>query len=286
MAPVIPFVTETIYQNLKLENEPESIHLANWPTEEPQYRNLELERDMRIVRQAVSMGRALRVANDLKIRQPLASVQLITRQPEEQEVLARMEDILREELNVKSVFVHEKEEDLVEYHAKANFRVLGKELGAEMKEAAAKIAALDTSAIKRILVGEQVPLTLASGRTVSLDASKVEIVREEKPGLKVLNEGTLTVALDTTITPELLYEGYVRDLIRGIQNARKEAGLEVTDRIKLALFGDDELHTALERFSQLVAEETLAVGIEWTKPKDGITVEAGEKSWTVSLQKA
>ncbi|HCX95589.1 MAG TPA: hypothetical protein DHU26_01080, partial [Spirochaetaceae bacterium] len=86
--------------------------------------------------------------------------------------------------------------------------------------------------------------------------------------------------------PELLYEGYVRDLIRGIQNARKEAGLEVTDRIKLALFGDDELHTALERFSQLVAEETLAVGIEWTKPKDGITVEAGEKSWTVSLQKA
>jgi isoleucyl-tRNA synthetase len=286
MAPVIPFVTETIYQNLKLENEPESIHLANWPTEEPQYRNLELERDMRIVRQAVSMGRALRVANDLKIRQPLASVQLITRQPEEQEVLARMEDILREELNVKSVFVHEKEEDLVEYHAKANFRVLGKELGAEMKEAAAKIAALDTSAIKRILVGEQVPLTLASGRTVSLDASKVEIVREEKPGLKVLNEGTLTVALDTTINPELLYEGYVRDLIRGIQNARKEAGLEVTDRIKLALFGDDELHTALERFSQLVAEETLAVGIEWTKPKDGITVEAGEKSWTVSLQKA
>jgi len=108
MAPVTPFITETIYQNLKLESEPESIHLLHWPTEEAQYRDLGLERDMRIVRQAVSMGRALRVAHDLKIRQPLASVQLITRKPEEQEVLRRMEDILREELNVKTVVVHER----------------------------------------------------------------------------------------------------------------------------------------------------------------------------------
>jgi isoleucyl-tRNA synthetase len=182
MAPVIPFVTETIYQNLRLEREPESIHLAIWPAEEVRYRNLDLERDMRIVRQAVSMGRALRVANDLKIRQPLSSVQLITRQPEEQEVLTRMEDILREELNVKSVIIHEKEEDLVEYHAKANFRVLGKELGPDMKEAATQIANMSGAEIVRILNGATAPVTLRSGRTISLDASQRRNCARRKTG--------------------------------------------------------------------------------------------------------
>ncbi len=213
-------------------------------------------------------------------------MQLITRQPEEQEVLTRMEDILREELNVKSVVIHEKEEDLVEYHAKANFRVLGKELGPDMKEAAAHISALDSAEIARILNGETVPLALRSGRTIGLDAERVEVVREERQGLKVLNEGTLTVALDTTITADLLHEGYVRDLIRGIQNARKEAGFEVTDRIVLRVFGDEDLHAALDRFRQLVAEETLAVKIEWSGQATETPVEAGEKTWTVSLTKA
>jgi len=304
MAPVIPFVTETIYQNLKLEHEPESVHLAAWPAAEERYRNPNLERDMRVARQAVSMGRALRVASDLKIRQPLASVQLITRQAEERDVLSRMEDILREELNVKNVVIHDEEQDLVEYHAKANFRVLGKEFGPEMKDAATRIAALGKADIVKILNAEPVSLTLASGRVVNLDTARVEIVREEKPGLKVLNEGTLTIALDTTITPELLYEGYVRDLIRGVQNARKDAGLEVTDRIVLTLGGDDELHAALDQFRALVAEETLAVGIEWRAASglDGVaggasaaaaasgaagtSVEAGEKTWSLSLRKA
>jgi len=174
----------------------------------------------------------------------------------------------------------------VEYHAKANFRVLGKELGPDMKEAATKITALGTEEIVHILNGETVPLTLQSGKTISLDKDRVDIVREERQGLKVLNEGTLTVALDTTITPDLLYEGYVRDLIRGIQNARKETGLEVTDRIALTISGDEDLRAALDRFDQLVAEETLAVKIEWASQASGTPVEAGEeKTWTVKLAK-
>ena len=285
MAPVVPFVTEAIYQNLKLPNEPESIHLSVWPLEEAQYRNLDLERDMRVIRQAVSMGRSLRVSSDIKIRQPLSSVELITREPEERDVLSRMEDILREELNVKFVDIHEKEADLVEYHAKANFRVLGKELGPDMKEAAGLIAALGSDEIAKILEGGTIQLTLSSGKAINLDAARVEIVREEKHGLKVLNEGTLTVALNTTITDDLLREGYVRDLIRGIQNARKDAGLEVTDRIALKVSGDDELRGALRQFNQLVAEETLAVKIDWADQVEGTSVEAGEKTWTVALAK-
>jgi isoleucyl-tRNA synthetase len=286
MAPVIPFITETMYQNLKLEDEPESIHLAQWPSAEEHYRNLALERDMRIVRQAVSMGRSLRVAHDLKIRQPLASVQLVTPDSESQEVLSRMEDILREELNVKKVIIHEHEQDLVEYHAKANYRTLGKELGTEMKDAAARIAALSSEEILKIMRNERVELSLASGRSLLLDLNRVDIVREEKQGLRVLNEGTLTVAIDTTITPELLYEGYVRDLIRGVQNARKESGFEVTDRIGLMVSGDAELHSALDRFKELVAEETLARHLEWNESIEGTEVEAGEKIWRIHLKKA
>jgi len=242
------------------------------------------------VRQAVTMGRSLRVANDIKIRQPLASIQLISRVPEEREVLARMEDILREELNVKAVVIHEKEEDLVEYHAKANFRVLGKELGSYMKEAAEKIANLSSKEIARLLDEEHILLTLSSGKELILDSSRVDIIREEKQGLKVLNEGSLTVALDTNIDSELLYEGYVRDLIRGIQNARKEKGLDVTDRIILEVSGDDELRAALDRFGQMVADETLALRIDWKDIDkamiNGFTVEAGDKAWIFNLEKA
>lgn len=285
MAPVIPFVTEAIYQNLKLEHEPESIHLCEWPSEEVSYRDLKLEREMALIRQAVSMGRALRVANDIKIRQPLASVQLITRNPEEQDILRRMEDILKEELNVKRVEIHENEADLVTYHAKANFRILGKELGADMREAAQLISGLSASDIVRILGGEVVEIRLSSGRIVQLDEERVEIQREEKPGLKVLNEGTLTVVLDTTITTELLHEGYVRDLIRGIQNARKDAGLEVTDRIVLTVDGDAELKSALDQFRALVAEETLAIDICWSALPEGAAIEAGDRTWRIALRK-
>jgi isoleucyl-tRNA synthetase len=285
-APFIPFITESIYQNLKREGEPDSVHLCDWPEYDARYRDENLERDMASVRHAVSMGRALRVANDLKTRQPLASFQLVTRVAEERAVLSAMEDILREELNVKSVLFRENEEELVEYSAKANFRVLGKSLGKDMKVAAAAIETLSPESIVEILAGRSVDIEIP-GRLVRCDAESVEVRRIEKPGLKVLNEGTLTVALDTIVTPELLREGYVRDLIRGVQNLRKESGLEVTDRIALTVSGDLDLEQALTEFTSLVSGETLATAVEWTYAplEAGTVVEAGEKTWTVALRK-
>ncbi|PKL05995.1 MAG: isoleucine--tRNA ligase, partial [Spirochaetae bacterium HGW-Spirochaetae-9] len=256
-APFMPFITESIYQNLKSPTDPESIHLCSWPEYDERFRNIDLERDMDSVRHAVSMGHALRVVNDLKTRQPLASVQLVTKVTEERAVLAAMEDILREELNVKSVIFRQNEEDLVEYSAKANFRVLGKELGKDMKVAAAAIEKLTPAQIAGLLAGQPVEIAI-SGRTFALSQESVEVRRNEKAGLKVLNEGTLTVALDTTVTPALLREGYVRDLIRGLQNLRKESGFEVTDRIAILLNGDAELREACEEFRALIGGETLA----------------------------
>jgi len=159
-----------------------------------------------------------------------------------------------------------------------------------MKEAAEKIANLSSKEIARLLDEEPILLTLSSGKELILDSSRVDIIREEKQGLKVLNEGSLTVALDTNIDSELLYEGYVRDLIRGIQNARKEKGLDVTDRIILEVSGDDELRAALDRFGQMVADETLALRVDWKDIDkvmiNGFTVEAGDKAWIFNLEKA
>lgn len=287
-APFIPFVTENIYQNLRQENEPESVHLCDYPVYDSSYRDEELEFKMDTVQKAVSMGRSLRYQFNLKIRQPLRSVELVTRNPKEKSVLLEMEDSIREELNVKNVVFHEKEDELVEYRAKANFRVLGKELGGLMGEAAGKIQSLGQNEILSILDGGVLSLDIGD-RTVELTEDKIIVDRLEKEHLKVLNEGTLTVGLDTLLTKELIQEGQVRDLIRGIQNLRKEKGLDVTDRIRLFVSGTKSMKEGFESFNEFISSETLASEICWVeedKADSFVPVETNEEFWKVNLEKA
>ena len=185
------------------------------------------------------------------------------------------------------VLFHDKEEELVEYSAKANFRVLGKELGASMKQAAGVIEKLSSSEIQSILEGATLSIEV-DGTHLELTTEKIVVNREEKENLRVVNEGTLTVALDTGITPELLQEGAVRDLVRGVQNLRKERGLEVTDRIELtvsATGADATLAEAFDHFREYVMNETLAVSARWidTAPEGAATIESGESSWEADI---
>jgi isoleucyl-tRNA synthetase len=204
-----------------------------------------------------------------------------------------MAEIIREELNVKNVSFRDNEEDLVEYSVKANFRILGKELGKDMNAAAARIEALSQDEIRGLLEGASLSLdvTTDDGRTraVEITAGKLDIRRNEKANLRILNEGTLTVGLDTEITPELSMEGDIRDLIRGVQNARKEMGLLVTDRITLTVFGPEKLKKAWDSLGASVAEETLAVQTVWAKTEGQIPLEAapgtGEETWMVKIEK-
>ena len=284
-APVIPFITESIYLNLRNEDDPESVHLCDYPVYNEKFRDEQLEFKMDTVQKAVSMGRSLRYQYNLKIRQPLKSVELVTRNPEEKKVLLEMEDSIREELNVKKVVFHEREDELVEYQAKANFRTLGKELGSLMKTASAKIATLEQDAIQSILDGSTLSIEV-EGKNVELTIDKIIVDRLEKANLKVVNDGTLTVALDSEITEELKLEGYVRDLVRGIQNLRKETGLAVTDRINLALSGCEELNKAFTNFADYISNETLADNIEWADKDASFTaIEADDKVWSAKLEK-
>jgi isoleucyl-tRNA synthetase len=290
-APFIPFVTDAIWRNLRLESDRESVHLSDFPVSREERRDRNLEFKMAAVRKAVSMGRSLRSQHNIKNRQPLKSVELVTRNLEEKKALREMEDIIREELNVKAVIFRDNEEDLVEYQAKANFRVLGKELGKDMKAVAARIEALSQTEIQGLLEGAALFIDVEGQsaedppRTVEITADKLDIRRIEKAALRVLNEGTLTVGLDTELTLELSREGDARDLVRGVQNLRKETGLEVTDRITLSLYGSDRLKAAWEAFGDYVAAETLATSVEWGRTEDQIPIEAGEEQWLVSLRK-
>lgn len=285
-SPFIPFITEQIWQNLKTADDKESVHLCDYPLYCENWRNEELEFKMATVQKAVSMGRSLRNTFNLKNRQPLSSVALVTRNEDEKRVLAEMEDSIREELNVKKVEFHDREDELVEYKCKANFKVLGKELGPKMKKAASVIQELSSEQIQSILEGTNLSIDV-DGTPIELNSEKILVERLEKDGLKVLNEGTLTVGLDSKITDELKKEGYVRDLVRGIQNLRKESGFEVTDRINLSVSGDDELKAAYEMFRDFVVSETLASSSEFTDSiADGAEVDADDKKWRISIVKA
>jgi isoleucyl-tRNA synthetase len=284
-APFIPFVTEEIYGNLKTPSMPESIHLCDFPVYDGKKRDLELERKMQVAVKAVSMGRSLRTQYSLKIRQPLAALHLVTRDPAESRILREMEDLIKEELNVKKVLFRENEEELVEYKAKANFRVLGKRLGKDMKAAAARIEKLTVQEISRILSGGEVTVEV-EGKSVPLGAADVEIQRLEKENLKVINDGSLTIALDPELTEELMDEGIARDMVRGIQNLRKEIGLDVTDRIDLVIHGSEALKRAAERFRDYLMSETLAVSCAWKKPLKAKEIECGDEMLAVQAAKA
>jgi isoleucyl-tRNA synthetase len=282
--PFMPFITEAIWQNLRSDDEPESVHLCDFPEPEAARIDADLEFKMAVAQKAVVLGRALRSQYNLKNRQPLASVTLVTRDPRERAALkeTEMAAVIREELNVKEARLSDDESALVDYEARANFRVLGKELGKDMKAAAEEIARLPAAAISRLLDDQPIVIEVAE-KTITLTKDKLDIRRIEKARLKVLNEGSLTVGLDTELTPALVREGDARDLIRGVQNLRKESGFAVTDRIRLTVHGTPDLQAAWDDFKTLICSETLAAESAWEQTPGMTAIEAGDKTWKVTI---
>jgi isoleucyl-tRNA synthetase len=256
-APVVPFITEEIYQNLKTEEMPQSVHLCDYPVYDEAKRDYGLEKQMALTMKAIAMGRALRSSNNLKIRQPLQKLFLVDRDADDRAILGEMKEIVAEELNVKEVHIQADETGLVEYSAKANFKVLGSQLGKDMKEVAALIQQLPGAEIAGILDGHAVELRYGNG-TIRISENDIVIQRSEADNVKVVNDGALTVGFDTEVTEALLYEGIARDIVRSIQNLRKESGFDVSDRIRLTISGDEVVRKVFESFGEYIKGETLA----------------------------
>jgi isoleucyl-tRNA synthetase len=274
-APVIPFTTEEIYRNLRSEGMPESIHLGDFPMYDESQRDRDLERKMGLTRQAITMGRSLRSIHNLKIRQPLQKLFLVTRDKEEREILDSMRDIVEEELNIKEISIQADESGLVSYLAKANFKVLGKQLGKHMKAVAAQIQEFPSETIATILDGHTIQLSYDEG-TIDIGMDDIIVQRSEMENMKVLNEGQLTVGFDTTITHDLLLEGIARDIVRAVQNLRKEQGFDVADRISLRVSGDALVSESFSTFNEYIARETLADETLFSDSPESVEIPCGD----------
>ena len=258
-APFIPFTTEAIYSNLRTANMPESVHCCDYPVADAACRDEALERQMELTMTAVKLGRFLRTQHNLKVRQPLSRAVLLAPDAAGAELLKGTLDIIGEELNVKSIEFGADEDALVTRSAKANFKVMGKKLGKNMKEAAAMVEKLDSATIGQIINGNAYTLTLADGTEFALSAEDLIVQRSEKAGLVVASESGVTIALETALTPELEAEGLAREIVSKVQNLRKENGLEVTDRIKLAIAGDADVVAAANTHAEYIKNEVLAL---------------------------
>jgi isoleucyl-tRNA synthetase len=259
-APFIPFVTEGMYQNLVRGVQPEaplSVHHTLYPGGDGVELDQPLLAKMRLAITTASLGRAARSSEDIKLRQPLAKARVNVATQQEQEDLLELADVLAEEINVKEIGVVSEVGELVNYKVLPNNRTLGPKFGALFPQVRKALEALNSAVVARTLQAGQALQLEAGGQLVELTAEDVIVQTESRGGTAVASDKGVTVAVDTAITPELLQEGYARDIIRQVNEMRKKAGLEISDRIVLAYEAAGDVAAAFDQFGAYIAAETL-----------------------------
>jgi isoleucyl-tRNA synthetase len=265
LAPFVPFVTEAMYQNLVVgvvEGAPSSIHHTLYPGAGDADLDQRLLAKMRLAITTASLGRAARSAADIKLRQPLAAVRVNVGSQQEQEDLLELAPVLREEINVKEIEVVSEVGQLVNYKLLPNNRVLGPRLGKMFPAVNKALKQIDPAQAARSLQAGDLVIVEAGGQVFELGPDDLLVQTESRGGLAVASDKGVTVAVDTNLTPELLREGYARDLVRAINNMRKEAGFDISDRILLLYQAHGETAAAIEDFGDYIQQETLAVKLE------------------------
>ncbi|NMB80317.1 MAG: isoleucine--tRNA ligase, partial [Ignavibacteria bacterium] len=286
-SPFIPFVAEELYQSLnsvsKLEKS-ESIHLTKFP--EPTYSETELEEKMDIAQRVVYLTRSMRAKHNLKVRQPLKKIMVVV-DKNKRDALEKMKDVVLEEINVKELIALEDDSGIVNKSAKPNFKAIGPKYGKLVKALTAAIKELDKNAIKSLEANSEYELTI-EGESVKISRDDVEIISHEIEGWLVETEEGVTVAIDTELTEDLIAEGYAREFVNRVQNMRKDSGLDVVDRIILAVEGDKNLLNYIDKFSDYIANEVLAESINKTKINDGYKQDwkIGEYDCIITIVKA
>jgi isoleucyl-tRNA synthetase len=253
LAPFTPFVADELYDNL--DGELASVHLCDFP--QPGERDLELEFAMSTARETVRLGLAARSQGNLKVRQPLREA-IIVADGREREAIERLAEVVREELNVTALRFVAAADELGTHTVKPNFRTLGPRFGKRMPQLVAAVAALDAAEVARALrAGETVVVSIA-GEDHELGGADLTLALAPLEGYGLEREGTHAVALELALDDELIRAGHAREIVHAVQQCRRDAGLEITDRITLVLSGDPQLLAAAREHEGYIVSETLA----------------------------
>ena len=264
LAPFTPFIADEIYDNL--DGAEPSVHLCDFP--EAGERDEALEFDMGVARETVGLGLSARSQSKLKVRQPLRAA-VVVAADRERAALERLGDVVREELNVKEIRYVEQADDLGSYEIKPNYRSLGPRFGKLMPQAAAAIESLDPAHVAAALrAGTRVGVSV-DGHDHDLGPDDLQLAMKPLDGYQLEREGSHAVALELQLDDDLRREGLAREVVHAVQNARKDAGLDVEDRIELRLGGDDELLAAARAHEGYLSGETLAQTVDYGDGADG-----------------
>ena len=259
-SPIAPFFSEQLYRDLNGvtgKQSFESVHLSVFPISDPALIDKKLEERMEMAQQFSSMILSLRKKAGIRVRQPLQAIMIPVADEEMKEQLSGVENLILSEVNVKEVNYLQVDNGVLIKKIKPNFKTLGPRYGKLMKEISLLLAAYSQYDIRQLEMKGSQQLEVA-GQNIEITTADVEITTDDIPGWTVANQGKLTVALDMTLTPALIREGLVRELVNRVQNMRKDAGFDVTDQIVIELEADQTVVEAVEAFASYVEAETLA----------------------------
>ena len=257
-APFVPFISEEIYRNLRTPAMPVSVHLCDFPLARPERRDRELEARMEAVLEVVALGRQLRTEHNLKVRQPLGGIHIVSHRAADLAHAEALQELILDELNVKTALFSRHESALAELSAKANFKRLGARIGAKVQKVNQAVRQLSGEALDILMDGK--PLTLEiDGESLAIEPDDVLIERKPRPGLAVAAGTRFVIALDTQLNDALVREGQAREVVNKIQNMRKTADFDIAQRIHVRYEASASLQQVIEQHVGYIASEILAL---------------------------
>jgi isoleucyl-tRNA synthetase len=267
IAPFVPFLSEEMYQNLNSMGTEkwESVHLSVYPSREDtayRFSDPQLEEKMDLVKNVVSMCRSARNEAKIRVRQPLSQVVIVAGSSKREAAIQSLASVIKEEVNVRALAFMDSSDQIMTKRAKPNFKTIGPKFGQKVNEAKSLIQNLTVDEIERIEKGGTIQLKEDHHSLGKIDQNDIEIAVEAKSGLVVQSNGNLTVALDITLDSDLLEEGLAREFVNRVQNMRKQAGFDVTDRIQIYYDSTENMLQAIQKKDQYICEETLAVHLD------------------------
>jgi len=291
IAPVAPFFADWLFNNLNAVTnrfKEASVHHVLFPKADDAVIDASLEKRMQLAQDASSLILSLRKKVNIKVRQPLQRVFIPAMDNEMANNIKLIEEIIKTETNIKEVEILDSDNDFIRKKAKANFKTLGKKLGPKMKWAASEIEKFDNATIEKVQEGPYILNKHAAEgeEPISITAEDLEIITDEIPGYEIAGKGSLTVALDISITEVLQNEGNAREFVNRVQNIRKESNFELTDRIAVTVNENEVLQPSLIQFKEYICREILADSLEFVPfLSNGTLIEVNDSPLTVNVLK-